>query len=380
MPLCSICKSNFASVNALYLHLKIQERVNENTVFKCQEMNCWRDFANWKTFRKHLIRNHKYPIYVPNQALSGICNKANLSGISSCNEEIAVSPTISDSGNIDLSNISDNKDIGTIHFLKENVRNSLITCASKLYAEPNLPRNHIQFIIDDFHELLSDIMTNLKLVLCNSLKGTDCENIKNAVDKALTAVTEPFQDICSEYHRLKIFQEMGYYIPPQSYVIGSRIDNKLSEGRIIKEIIPVTAQFIPMRKVLYSFFSLPGVLEKTLQYLKTLKAQEDFSNFVQGEIWREKESKFFVGKDVLPIFLYYDDFEINNPLGSHAGIQKVGGMYFSIPCIPPEFRAKVENIFLCLLFYFSDRYIFKSKYFSDHSGRNQLFAKGRYYI
>jgi len=58
---------------------------------------------------------------------------------------------------------------------------------------------------------------------------------------------------------------------------------------------------------------------------------------------------------VLSIFLYYSDFEVNNPLGSHTGIQKMEGIYFSIPCIPPEFTAKLENIFLCLLFYSSDR-------------------------
>lgn len=175
------------------------------------------------------------------------------------------------------------------------------------------------------------------------------------VDKALTAVTEPFQDFSSEYYRLKTFQEIVHYIPPQSYIIGFRIDNKFCENRIIKEIVPVTAQFVPMRKILYNFFSLPEILQKTLQYVKELKTQKDLSNFVQGEVWKEKEFKFFSGKNALPIFLYYDDFEVNNPLGSHAGIQKVGGMYFSIPCIPPEFRAKLENIFLCLLFYSSDR-------------------------
>jgi len=53
-------------------------------------------------------------------------------------------------------------------------------------------------------------------------------------------------------------------------------------------------------------------------------------------------------------FLYYDNFEINNPLDNHARIQKVE-VYFSISCIPSKFTAKLENIFLYLLFYSLDR-------------------------
>ena len=49
--------------------------------------------------------------------------------------------------------------------------------------------------------------------------------------------------------------------------------------------------------------------------MKKLKIEEDLSNFVQGKFWKEKKFKYLNCKDVLPIiiFLYYDDFEVNNP-------------------------------------------------------------------
>lgn len=49
---------------------------------------------------------------------------------------------------------------------------------------------------------------------------------------------------------------------------------------------------------------------------------------------------------IIPLFLYEDDFECGNPLGSHKTIYKMSGMYVSIPCLPPEIRSKVQNIFL----------------------------------
>ena len=51
----------------------------------------------------------------------------------------------------------------------------------------------------------------------------------------------------------------------------------------------------------------------------------------------------------------FDDFESGNALGSHAGIHKLGAVYASIPCLPPEYGSLIENIILVLLFHSSDR-------------------------
>lgn len=49
---------------------------------------------------------------------------------------------------------------------------------------------------------------------------------------------------------------------------------------------------------------------------------------------------------------------MNNPLGSHAGVQKLGGVYCTLPCLPSEFKSTLENIFLVSLFHASDRKAF----------------------
>lgn len=68
----------------------------------------------------------------------------------------------------------------------------------------------------------------------------------------------------------------------------------------------------------------------------------------------------YKNKFVLPLFLYFDDFELNNPLGSHAGVHKVGVLYYNIACLPPEVYSLVENIFMAAIFYSSDRVQFKN--------------------
>lgn len=49
--------------------------------------------------------------------------------------------------------------------------------------------------------------------------------------------------------------------------------------------------------------------------------------------------------------MFFDDYDTNNPLGTHAGIQKLRAIYISLsPCLPFEYSSKLNDIFLVLLF------------------------------
>lgn len=72
-------------------------------------------------------------------------------------------------------------------------------------------------------------------------------------------------------------------------------------------------------------------------------------SFTQSKLWQNKV-KHFPNRTILPLFLYYDDFEVNNPLGSHAGVQKLGAVYVSLACLPPELSSTLDNIILTSLF------------------------------
>lgn len=64
----------------------------------------------------------------------------------------------------------------------------------------------------------------------------------------------------------------------------------------------------------------------------------------------------FFRKEVnaLQLQIFYDDFEIANPLGSKAGIHKVGALYFTIRNLPFQYNSKCENIHLISLFLCKD--------------------------
>lgn len=53
---------------------------------------------------------------------------------------------------------------------------------------------------------------------------------------------------------------------------------------------------------------------------------------MQGLHWKEKV-KNREGKIVFSLILGFDDYERNNPLGSHKGIGKYGAIYLTVPIL-----------------------------------------------
>lgn len=51
----------------------------------------------------------------------------------------------------------------------------------------------------------------------------------------------------------------------------------------------------------------------------------------------------------LPKFIYFDEFEPDNALGAHAGLQKLGVVYIKLPCIPEYLQSKLSHIFVAVI-------------------------------
>ncbi|KYQ54152.1 hypothetical protein ALC60_06949 [Trachymyrmex zeteki] len=129
----------------------------------------------------------------------------------------------------------------------------------------------------------------------------------------------------------------------------------------VLKTVNVYGQLIPLKEILKIFFEIPNVFEKIYKYITTLNENTDdeICNIVQTSFWK---SKILNNESItFPLFLYEDAFETANPLGSHAGIYKLCGMYISIPCLPPELSSRLDNIFLAQLYHADDTKLFSKK-------------------
>lgn len=245
---------------------------------------------------------------------------------------------------------------------EETLNNSVLTFIVKLYNETSLTRKQTQFIIENVEQLISkplEILHNKSLTLVNhndNMINKNDINISN-LSRNFDALKNMFKNFKTEYLRLRLLKNLNCFFEPAEYLMGERMEQK-NNGMIVKR--KCCLQFMSLRVILKKFLELPDIFTTILMYMKSLSTEHVMSNLIQGKLW-QKKLQSLEHKTVLPLILYYDDFEVGNPLGSHAGINKLGAVYIRIACIPPEYSSELENIHLVSLFYSSDLKQFGTK-------------------
>lgn len=92
----------------------------------------------------------------------------------------------------------------------------------------------------------------------------------------------------------------------------------------------------------------------------SMESNNIISNIVQAESYKKLQAKYS-NRIIIPLIFYYDKFEVNDSLDSHTGIHKIGAVYYSLPCIPPNAYSHLVNIQVALLFNGYDRKEFGNK-------------------
>lgn len=125
------------------------------------------------------------------------------------------------------------------------------------------------------------------------------------------------------------------------------------------QLVPVeeSSTFMSLKKTLSLYFSQDGVLEDVKQYVSKLPTNdEDLENIIQGTWWK---GHVLIGDSaVIPIYIYNDDIECGNVLGSHSGVNKLNVTYLSVACLAPNKRSRLDHIFPVLITKASNRKFF----------------------
>ncbi|XP_039310574.1 uncharacterized protein LOC120358896 isoform X1 [Solenopsis invicta] len=358
MPTCFLCKETVQSVNSLLTHFTVKHYVNSFTVFKCGENGCVREWSSWNSLRKHLLGSiHNFSLRPT------IMN--NTYEQPTANTKITEKFVIHENMNIDeifsLENaISENLLVTPAQF-KSLVKNCFDAFVAKLYDSSSIPRNDIQSIIKDTTLFLTSghisVLQEKVLSQLNAL-GSNNEIIQD-ITLMFNTVEDPFHHLSTEYKCKEYFKSCGNYIAPIEYCIGKRRVRKNTGSCIVERMKDVCSYFIPLTQTLQKFFELPNAFTAIIHYINLLRNSDTITNFIQSKLWYDKRKNFEDDAIVFPLFIYYDDWEVNNPLGSHSTC--LGGVYYYIPCLPPECVSRLENIFLALLFNTEDRKEFGNK-------------------
>lgn len=213
----------------------------------------------------------------------------------------------------------------------------LLKLTLMLYNNPLIPRKIVQFFIDSlirfiFNLFIRILIENIKLIHKD-------EKVVQDVEKIVYACKEIFAKFQTEHRRFAMYRNKGLMIDPQEFEIDA-------ESRAF-------GMFIPLKWTLKKFLQIPGAMNLLKNHMTQLINTTDIiSNFVQGDFWRRKLSNSDPNKFYVPLFMFFDDIEVGNPLGSHAGKNKLGAVYFTIPGFPTYISSKLSNIITSTIFFF----------------------------
>lgn len=324
MIVCPFCYKRFHSKINFIFHIKMQHKVMMLSVCKCYQNGCSRIFNNFYAYKSHLFLKHCIS-FNRTEIQNKNYNIANRN-VSKLENLTASSPaSINSFDEFSQAGCSFNKpSVSNIENFEFIVQKEISSFVSQLYSISIFPRS---FIFNLINNLYNHTLIPILQQKCNS---TDPKQSLSDLTKMLTIMQNGF-DFKTDHQSLKYFESSGALIKPQSSInIFASLSSRLTGGkRKVLIVSNIEIQVISIKMILKKFLELPNILSTILVHIQECKRSEAIVSNLQGELWKNIELKF-EGKFVLPLLLYFDDVEINNPLGSHANIHKLGAIYFSL--------------------------------------------------
>lgn len=343
--ICFKCSKTFINIESLIQHIRHLHPFEQS--FICQQDNCHRNFPVLNGLKKHLIKNH---------SKSETFQQLNADQIEESDSVYSVEDqNIIQNSFTDKSYVSEHFDSEPSDFF-QTVQNAILRLISKMYSNSSLPRNIVQIVIEDIKELFNFIIACIEPVLNKEDVGINQCNKIYALFKKINNI---FDTLDTEHKRFKFLEDNKYYIKPQAFFLGKRSINKMNKSSGYSNMIiqKSEGQIIELRKTLKAFLELPNVFNDIVSYMKNEESLCDENvrtSILQGNLWKELKLEF-PNKIIIPLYLFCDDFEPNNPLGSKSGIYKVNAVYVSIASVPIQYTSLLENIFLTQVCFTADR-------------------------
>lgn len=239
----------------------------------------------------------------------------------------------------------------------DHLRDKLCKISLGFYNNMYISRSSIQCFIDTLDDYVSDSLCNAVLQEAekNLTERSSKEESLKVIRAAFKTSKLAFNDFKTEYKRFKYYEEKNLFNRPVEYVIGDRYEEKLVCSSNETSKLDIQAEYIPLSWSLKVLLEIPGAYHILKAHMRALYQETEIKkNPIQCALWN-RLLKNYNNKFVIPYNIFQDDCETGNDKGSHAGKNKLGAVYGSIPCFPSHLSSRLENIILVILSHAKDR-------------------------
>lgn len=337
---CYDCNSQFDSILKLCRHIDLHHlrKKSYSRFYKCAIDNCFQCFQTSYSFKRHILRCHSLETPNPHKIVSPSAQYQQ--SLQEPVLETSVNNLMSADNNVDGENVAN---VNNFNFNPYD-SNELLEYVCNLHSKPNLSRLQVTEIYNSMAGLISYIINCTKNIFI-----TKCEiNINNDIEELVNSPLVIFEKVNTEYKLLKYLQEKNLYVQPKSFEISLQNELVFHNGVSNIDCNHSKGVLMPIEFQIKSFFELPKIFEEVINNTEKLCSERDYLNFVNGNRWKSIMNKY-EGNIVIPYFLYNDDFQVDDALGSHSGEHSVSGFYYSFPTLPDHCCSALDNIFLAML-------------------------------
>lgn len=226
----------------------------------------------------------------------------------------------------------------------EKLNQNMLAFSLSLHSHNNFTRKDVYEVQNSVDDLIVKPLLTVFEHFCNNKLNEDSV-LYNEFTDIISRSKNLFVNCKSDYILTRKLKSDGYIDDIKEYEIIKENKNVYSRGELVFGEESVKCSILPIRAQIRVLFEQKNLLSDVLSHMQTLKLDNDnYQNYIQGPIWKKK-CEFYPDRILIPYFLYADDLEINNSLGSHSQTHSVCNFYYSFPCFP-KIEGKLDNIFL----------------------------------
>lgn len=337
--LCFVCKQIFIECDFLFRHLKFFHSLAPNDTYKCGFSSCKQLFTSFKSFCKHM-RSEAKEVNVNQFSQCDLNNVESSEDILQSTNELSQIP---DADCKNINSISNNDLNINLVKLKKCSVDFLLT----YYAKKNFARKETINLQNDLVKKITSVIGEEIGRISSTLNPDNICAAQHYLKQLASFCENPFEEYDTEYKFVKMLESCNMYEEPKIVEIDNSVTSLRLKNINTLNLTVTKGVLLPIKFQLKKYFEIPGVFEMFIENIEKLSVEPKLKNFINGSVWKKKVHQF-TNKIVFPYFLYFDDFEVNNPLGSHAS--SLLGIYYSFPTAPVALRHKLSNIFVAALF------------------------------
>jgi hypothetical protein len=238
-----------------------------------------------------------------------------------------------------IPNISNNK--------LKSIKDTLFQIAGKLYGNEKIPNSTSEEICIDLLNLFQNISNN--------------ENSSSHFYDIFECTLNDLKFLKSQHLYTKELEKRKIFVSSETVTYQNEKEVETNTNNTIKlRNIEYQFKLFSLKELYFYLFNQTSYLRTITNYIEQVNSLKIIKSFIQSPFWKQKALDE-PGVLCLPLLIYGDDMEPNNPLSSHTKVQKIGGIYVSLMCLPPEIASKLTSIFLAMFYFSEDRKKFSNR-------------------